>query len=185
MHPGLIIALLWLAFTAYWLVSAFGTKKSVPGSRRRGSGIRILFIVAFWVVLHNPAVMRYVGYHPLSFDPVLRIAGVLICAGGMAFAFWARVHLGRNWGVPMSMREGHELVTTGPYRLVRHPIYSGILLACFGSGMAADIRWFIAFPFFLAYFAYSARVEEAAMMREFPDQYAEYRRKTRGSILPF
>ena len=125
------------------------------------------------------------GHHPLSSDPVVRIAGVLICATGMAFAFWARVHLGRNWGVPMSLREGHELVTTGPYRLVRHPIYAGILLACLGSGLAADNRWFFGFLLFFAYFSYSARVEEAAMMRQFSDQYPEYRRKTRGSILPF
>ncbi len=185
MHPSLLIAFLWLAFTAYWVVSAFGTKKSVPGSRRRGSAIRILFIVAFWVVFQNPAVRRYVGHHPLSADPVVRIAGVLICAAGMAFAFWARVSLGRNWGVPMSLREGHELVTTGPYRLARHPIYTGILLASLGSGLAADTRWFIAFLFFLIYFTYSARVEEASMMRQFPDQYPEYRRRTRGSILPF
>jgi len=185
MNPDFMILVLWLAFTGYWLVSAFGTKKTVPGSRRRGSGIRILFIVVVWLLFHNPAFRRYVGHHPLSSDPVVRIAGVLICAAGMAFAFWARVQLGRNWGVPMSLREGHELVTTGPYRVVRHPIYTGILLACLGSGLAADNRWFIGFLLFFVYFSYSARVEEASMMRQFPDQYPEYKRKTRGAILPF
>ena len=181
-----MILVLWMAFCVYWLVSAFGTKKYVPGSRRRGAAIRILFIVAVWLLFHSPAARRYVGHHPFSSDPTIQIAGILICAAGMAFAFWARVHLGRNWGVPMSLREGHELVTTGPYRLVRHPIYFGILLACLGSGLAADNWWwFIAFLFFLAYFTYSVRIEEKAMMRQFPDQYPEYKRKTRGSILPF
>jgi protein-S-isoprenylcysteine O-methyltransferase Ste14 len=185
MRPGFMILALWLAFIAYWIVSAFGTKKSVRRSRRRGAAIRILFIVAFWLLFHDAGVRGYVDHHPLSFSPVVRWAGVFICGAGMAFAFRARVHLGRNWGVPMSLREGHELVTTGPYRIVRHPIYTGILLACLGSGLAAGIRWFIAFLFFFAYFAYSARVEEAAMMREFPDQYPAYKRNTRGSILPF
>ena len=185
MHPNFMIRVLWVAFIAYWLISAFGTKKTVHGSRRRGSAIRFLFIVAFWSLFYNPAIRRYVGHHPFSSDPTIQIAGVLICAAGMAFAFWARVCLGRNWGVPMSLREGHELVTTGPYRLVRHPIYAGILLACLGSGLAADNWWFIAFLLFLAYFTYSVRIEEEAMMRQFPDQYPEYKRKTRGSILPF
>ena len=185
MRPNLMILALWLAFTAYWLVSAFGTKKYVPGSRRHGSAIRILFIVAVWFLFHNAAVRNYVGHSSFSSNPAVQIAGVLICAAGMAFAFWARMHLGRNWGVPMSLREGHELVTTGPYHLVHHPIYAGILFACLGSGLAADNWWFIAFLLFLAYFTYSARIEERTMMRQFPDQYPEYKRKTRGSILPF
>ena len=185
MRPRLIIAVLWFAFTVYWFVSAFWSKKSVPGSRRRGSAIRILFIAAFWLLFQDPGVRRYMGHHPFSADPAVRAAGVLICASGMAFAFGARIHLGRNWGVPMSLRQGHELVTTGPYRLVRHPIYTGILLASLGSGLAADNWWFLAFLFFLAYFAYSIRIEEKAMMRQFPEQYSEYKRKTRGSILPF
>ncbi|HTQ08904.1 MAG TPA: isoprenylcysteine carboxylmethyltransferase family protein, partial [Fimbriimonadaceae bacterium] len=101
---------------------------------------------------------------------------------GMAFAVWARVNLGANWGVPMTMRAEPELVKTGPYRQVRHPIYTGILLALLGSIPVAGRFWIPVFAVCLVYFVYSAIEEEKLMTREFPEQYPEYRKRTKMFI---
>jgi protein-S-isoprenylcysteine O-methyltransferase Ste14 len=100
----------------------------------------------------------------------------------MTFAVWAKAFLGKNWGVPMSLKQGHDLITTGPYRIVRHPIYSGILLAQLGSWLASSPVWL--FVMSLIYFRYSARVEERLMLQQFPDQYPDFKRRTRGMIIP-
>ena len=94
--------------------------------------------------------------------------GLVLFALGLAFAVWARVHIGRNWGTPMTQKKEPELVTSGPYRLVRHPIYSGVLLA--GIGTAIALSWFWLLPFGLAgvYFVYSATVEERYLARAVP-----------------
>jgi len=147
--------------------------------------VRTILILFVFVLFQSPEVRRFVTHHHISANPVVRISGVILCAAGIAFAIWARVHLGRNWGVPMSLREGHELITSGPYRFVRHPIYTGILLAALGSGLTAGTWWFVAFTLFFAYFSYSAKIEEREMLRQFPDQYPEYKRRTRGMIVPF
>ena len=86
--------------------------------------------------------------------------------------------------MPMSLREGHELVTTGPYAYVRHPIYTGILLAFMGSTL---VQWFpgiLLLVAFFAYFVYAAKVEERSMMRQFPNEYAAYIKRTK-MLVPF
>lgn len=185
MRPNSLVLIFWLIFCAYWLLSAIGNKQYVPGSRRRGSIIRIFLIITLFVLFQIPSVRKSILFHRTTFHPAITLTGVLLCAAGIAFAIWARIYLGRNWGVPMSLRKGHELVTTGPYRLVRHPIYTGILLATLGSSLAAGLWWSIAFLVFCVYFTYSAATEEKMMMREFPDQYAKYKKRTRGMIVPF
>ncbi len=84
----------------------------------------------------------------------------------------------------MSVKEDPELVTTGPYRYVRHPIYSGILLALLGSALANGILWLIVFVFFGTCFAIAARAEERLMLRQFPAEYPRYRARTKA-IVPF
>jgi len=86
--------------------------------------------------------------------------------------------------MPMSVKESPELVTSGPYRSVRHPIYSGILLAMFGSALATGVTWLIAFVFFGIYFVISSRAEERLMARQFPEDYPVYRARTKAMI-PF
>ena len=102
----------------------------------------------------------------------------------MAFAVWARRHIGRNWGVPMSLKQDPELITTGPYRIVRHPIYTGILVAVLGSGLSVDFRWFIWSLFLFIYFSYSAATEEKILTAQFPVEYPEYKKRTPGRIFP-
>jgi protein-S-isoprenylcysteine O-methyltransferase Ste14 len=103
---------------------------------------------------------------------------------GFGFALWARMHLGRNWGIPMSLRQGHELVTSGPYAYVRHPIYSGLMLAMIGSVLAVGLVWLALLVISFVYFLVSARTEEKMMVAQFPDAYPAYRQRTR-MLIPF
>jgi protein-S-isoprenylcysteine O-methyltransferase Ste14 len=180
-----IVSWLWLVFLVYWLAAAFGTKRYAPGSRRRGFVVRIVVILAVALLLEAPAARRYVAHLHGAKNPALCAAGAALCAAGLAFAIWARVHLARNWGVPMSLREGHELITMGPYRFVRHPIYTGLLLMVSGSSIVEGGWWPLWLIVFVAYAIYSAWTEERTMMQQFPDQYAEYKKRTPGRFLPF
>jgi protein-S-isoprenylcysteine O-methyltransferase Ste14 len=103
---------------------------------------------------------------------------------GLGLAVWARVYIGRNWGTPMSRKQDPELVTSGPYRMVRHPIYSGIILASIGTAVAISLYWLIVAALFGAYFIYSALQEERFMAEQFPNTYPEYKRSTK-MLIPF
>jgi protein-S-isoprenylcysteine O-methyltransferase Ste14 len=120
----------------------------------------------------------------LNSDPWLAGLGLVLFAAGLGFAIWARIHIGRNWGTPMSQKNDPELVTSGPYRLVRHPIYSGILVAGIGTAVALSWSWLIAVALAGIYFVYSATIEEGNLTKQFPDAYPEYRRSTK-MLVPF
>jgi protein-S-isoprenylcysteine O-methyltransferase Ste14 len=94
------------------------------------------------------------------------------------------MHLGRNWGTPMTQKDEPELVTSGPYHLVRHPIYSGILVAGIGTAVALSWLWLTAVALAGVYFLYSATVEERFMTEQFPDHYPVYKRSTK-MLVPF
>lgn len=175
----LVFAVGWAAFWLYWLVAAFSTKRgAVPWSRE----LRIRAVVAVVVVvLIRLGVFRG---HGIDTDPGRAAVGLVLFVLGLGFAIWARLHIGRNWGTPMTQKEDPELVTSGPYRLVRHPIYSGILVA--GVGTAVGLSWFWLAGVGLAaiYFLYSATVEERFMAEQFPDDYPAYKRSTK-MLVPF
>ena len=122
--------------------------------------------------------------HITSVAPVLIGIGLAVFVSGLALAIWARVYLGRNWGTPMSQKEDPELVTSGPYRMIRHPIYSGIILAMVGTTIAVSLYWVVAVVILGAYFFYSAVMEERYMARQFPDSYPQYKRSTK-MLVPF
>jgi protein-S-isoprenylcysteine O-methyltransferase Ste14 len=102
----------------------------------------------------------------------------------LGFAIWARMHIGRNWGTPMTQKDEPELVTSGPYHLVRHPIYSGILLAGVGTAIALSWLWLTAVALAGVYFLYSAMIEERYLTDQFPDNYPVYKRSTK-MLVPF
>jgi protein-S-isoprenylcysteine O-methyltransferase Ste14 len=169
-----VFAVAWAAFWLYWLVAAFSMKRGrVPWGRE--VGIRAV-IVAVVVVLARFGAFQ----HPVSnTDLWLAGAGLVLFAAGLAFAVWARMHIGRNWGTPMMRKDEPELVTSGPYHLVRHPIYSGILVAGVGTAVALSWLWLIAVALAGVYFVYSATVEEHYLTKRFPDAYPVYKRSTR------
>jgi protein-S-isoprenylcysteine O-methyltransferase Ste14 len=114
---------------------------------------------------------------------VLDTAGLAVTVLGAVFAIWSRVTLGRNWSSAPQVKERHELVVKGPYRIVRHPIYTGLILAVAGTGLAQDrgIWLFMVVLIFASYWL-KIRVEERLMMETFPEEYAEYRRRVKALI---
>src|SRR5262249_40514590 len=109
----------------------------------------------------------------------LQALGMIALLSGLGLAVWARIYLGRNWGMPMTRKDDPELVTSGPYRFVRHPIYSGLLLAILGTALTINVYWLIALPVMGAYFIYSATVEERLMTTAFPAAYPHYKAHTK------
>lgn len=175
----LVFAAGWAAFWIYWLVAAFTMKRGrVPWSRELR--IRAVIVVAA-ILLIRVGVFRG---DSLNSAPWRAALGLVLFALGLACAIWARLHIGHNWGTPMSQKDEPELVTSGPYRLVRHPIYSGILVAGVGTAVALSWQWLIAVVLAGVYFVYSATVEERFLTEQFPDAYPAYRRATR-MLVPF
>jgi protein-S-isoprenylcysteine O-methyltransferase Ste14 len=134
-----VFAIGWAAFWIYWLVAALSMKSGhVPWSRELR--IRALILVLVIVLIRLGAFRN----HGINTDPWRGGVGLGLFALGLGFAIWARLHIGRNWGTPMSQKDDPELVTSGPYHLVRHPIYSGILVAGVGTAVALNWLWMIA-----------------------------------------
>ena len=174
-----VFAVGWAAFWLYWLVAAFSMKRGrVPWSRELG--IRAVILVVVILLIHA----RVFRHDAVNTDPWRAALGLLLFALGLGFAIWARVHIGRNWGTPMTQKDDPELVTSGPYHLVRHPIYTGILVAGAGTAVALSWLWLVAVILAGVYFVYSATVEERYMTEQFPDAYPAYKGATK-MLLPF
>ena len=112
---------------------------------------------------------------------ILAVIGAVLFVCGIALAVWARLHLGRNWGMPMTQRAEPELITSGPYRFVRHPIYSGLLTAMLGTVLVNNLLGLIVVAAGVAYFYYCGTVEERNLATTFPAVYPEYRSRTKNA----
>ena len=117
-------------------------------------------------------------------SPVLGAIGAVVFASGIALAIWARIHLGRNWGMPMTRKADPELVTSGPYRYVRHPVYSGLLAAVLGTVLVTNPIGLIIVAILSGYFYYCGSVEEKNLTAMFPTAYPAYRAGTK-MLIPF
>jgi protein-S-isoprenylcysteine O-methyltransferase Ste14 len=169
----------WVAFWIYWLAASIGVKAGQT-QWTRFAGVRVGIILLLLLLLRVKAVKE----HEFTNDPWLEGIGLAVFLSGLALAIWARVYLGRNWGMPMSQKADPELVTTGPYSRIRHPIYSGIILAMIGTTIAVSLYWLVAVVLLGAYFVYSAVVEERFLAGRFPDSYPEYKQSTK-MLIPF
>ena len=155
------IAIAWVLFWIYWLASAFNAKEGRGGRRRLPvTGLTALSVVLLIRVFRGGSL----AVHSL----VLEAIGAVVFASGLALAIWARIHLGRNWGMPMTEKAEPELITSGPYRIVRHPIYLGLLLGVLGTALATDLIGLIIVAVLGGYFYYSASVEETEPHRDIP-----------------
>ncbi len=174
----IVIGAGWAVFWVYWLAMSAGVK---AGQSRWGqfAGFRVGLIIVILLLLRLRLLKGNVVH-----SPWLESVGLAIWVLGLALAVWARVYIGRNWGMPMSRKDSPELVTGGPYRSIRHPIYSGILLAMVGTTVAVSLYWLVAVVVIGGYFVFSAVHEERYMTEQFPDSYPAYKRSTK-MLIPF
>jgi protein-S-isoprenylcysteine O-methyltransferase Ste14 len=183
----LLIFASWLTFIAYWALLARSAKRSVRDKWwwPRELGLRLAIFILLLLALH---VLRAhhirLRHYLVNVNPIAGFFGAALCSCGVIFAVWARVCLGGNWGMPMTEKADPELVMSGPYAYVRHPIYAGIILAILGSAIGISVLWVI--PLFIAgpYFVYGARREERLMAEQFPLQYPGYIKRTK-MLIPF
>jgi protein-S-isoprenylcysteine O-methyltransferase Ste14 len=189
--PHALVGLLWAAWVVLWVVLAQFNKKTSQGeSVRSARWVRLAILIGLLIVIslrgHGVAAVLIAVSRSFPIHPGIlgQWVGVGLCVSGFAFAIWARGYLGSNWGMPMSLRLGHELVTSGPYAYVRHPIYAGIMLAMVGAAVVEGLVWLALFALYFAYFLYSARTEEKMMAAQFPEAYPAYRRRTK-MLIPF
>lgn len=174
---------MWLAWAVFWTVAACHTK---PSRWRESIGSRILHIVPLLACAGLFALPRWLppilSARVVQSGRLLPLLGAVMVAAGLGFAAWARAHLGRNWSGIVAVKEDHALIRSGPYRIVRHPIYSGLLLALIGTAAAVgEWRGVVAVFFAVIGFRWKIRVEEERMNEYFPE-YAQYRQHTAALI---
>lgn len=171
------VAVAWIVFWVGWLASAAGARKGAAArSRYPLAGLSALAVLVLVRAFHDGSLTVH--------SVVVGTFGAALFALGIALAIWARVHLGRNWGMPMTRMIDPELVTSGPYRFVRHPIYSGLLLGLLGTALVTSLIGLTVVLVFGAYFYYSASVEEKNLGAAFPAEYSAYRARTK-MLVPF
>jgi protein-S-isoprenylcysteine O-methyltransferase Ste14 len=181
-----IIQWMWLGMFIVWFLAGFSLKQTSSSRAEGSSRIAVYIVWAGWWMLFTHGL----GKDPLSrkvFEPSIAVsyAGLVITAVGLVFAILARLYIGRNWSALIQVKEGHQLIRSGPYALVRHPIYSGLMLATLGTAIAyAEVSGFLAFVMILAAWGYKSRLEEAAMVEQFGAQYEDYRAHVKA-LVPF
>jgi protein-S-isoprenylcysteine O-methyltransferase Ste14 len=172
-----LIPLLWLVWLIYWMVAARDAKATqrVESAASR-AGHLIPLMLAFWLLWSRRVPAVFLGGTILPPSTVLYFAGAAIVAAGLAFAIRARHYLGRNWSGVVTVKQDHELIRGGPYRFVRHPIYTGLLAAFIGSAVARD-EWRGVLAVAIAWLALWRKLllEERWMIEQFGDAYRRFR----------
>ena len=181
-----VVPWLWAALFLVWWLAAHSASRASEEEPRLSRIIHLSLMAASFALLLWPIL----GIGPLAarWLPDTRpiaLAGLGIEAAGLAFAIWARATLGRHWSGTVTFKEGHELVQRGPYAIVRHPIYTGLLLMFVGSALVvAETRVLVGLGLFLVALAYKIPKEEAVMRAHFSSRYDAYARRVKA-IVPF
>ena len=183
---GNVVAVAWVAFALVWLVAAFTTKATV---RRQSVGSRLRevlpLVAAFALLRSNPGLMQWLSARFVPRTLEWETFGAAVTIAGLVIAIWARFYLGANWSATVTVKQDHQLIRSGPYSVVRHPIYSGLLLAMLGTATyVGEIRGLFAVALATWGWKMKSRLEEAFMESEFGEQYVRYRREVKA-LVPF
>jgi len=183
MNPAIFVWLIyafWLILIGYLTISAIGVKQETQRHLVQSFGLLLAIIAAF--LLPRLPIFQFVNF--TQTNPVLNSIGVILCVAGMAILISARQHLGKNWSQTVAVKKGHELVTSGPYRYVRHPMYTGGLIAAIGSAVVCGGAWIFLLVILGALFLWRVGAEDKLMAQQFPNEYPGYKKRTKA-LIPF
>ena len=185
LNPYLLCVYLWTAWWLSWLALAFFSKRT---KQHESLASRFSYTLIAWLALWLMFFARRLDTHleAAAFPdrPWIGWTGVAITAIGFGMTYWARAILGRNWSAAVTIKEDHELIRSGPYQFVRHPIYTGLLIAAVGTALALNqYRGLLAVFVLWLSFTLKRLKEERFMRQQFGAQYLDYARTT-GAILP-
>ncbi len=179
---------MWLSFVAYWWAISKNVKETERQESVPSRLARLVLIACAVALLWLPSVpLPLLGkrFLPLGADALCFWSGAAVTAGGLLFAVWARRHLGENWSQAVTVKEGHELITSGPYALVRHPIYTGFLLGFVGCAMArGEWRGLLAVVLVFGALWHKLRLEEKWMRAQFGESYEAYSQRV-AALVPY
>jgi protein-S-isoprenylcysteine O-methyltransferase Ste14 len=177
---------LWIVFIVYWRIkaaSAKTTQRLEPAGSRILRAVTLVIAIVLFSTNRIPLHWLYLQLWPAGFWTFWLGAGVMVA--GLLFAVWAREYLGSNWSSAVTIKQGHELITTGPYAVVRHPIYTGMLAGLLGSAIAlSEVRGFIAVVLIFLVLWLKLRMEEQWMHSQFGETYATYAHQT-AALVPY
>jgi len=175
----------WLVFLAVWLVAAFNTRRNLrQESLRSRSSFLAVEITGYYLLFSVPAKSGVLSRPVLPPTWWLAFLGVCCTWLGIALALWARWSLGRNWSARVTLKEGHQLIRSGPYRYFRHPIYSGLDLAVIGAAVAMGrVRSLLGAALVILGYYIKAMREEKLLSQQFGPAFEDHRRQT-GFLLP-
>jgi protein-S-isoprenylcysteine O-methyltransferase Ste14 len=190
MNESIKIALkiIWLIVIGYWVISSFNTRKT----KKKTNGFKNF--IYYWlpllvaVFLLGPG--EWFGHTWLRENFVehtntVGITGLVFCIAGAVICCWARYTLGKNWALSVQEKSNHELITNGLYKIIRHPIYTGLIILFVGNAViVGDYRAILSVLIVVISFVFKLKKEEKLMKGLFGEQYQKYKQKT-NALIPY
>ena len=183
-----LIVGMWIAIGVFWAILwIVRVEAGKPAARVESRGSRLIHLAimgaAFWLLFRESPQLGPLSLRILPDLPLVEYAGLTVTFAGLAFTAWARAMLGRNWSAVVAIRQDHRLIRTGPYKWVRHPIYSGLLLGMLGTAIYfGQLRGLVGVALGLAAFWMKARLEETFLIEQFGPEYVEYKKEVKALI---
>jgi len=180
-----LLPVLWILWFALWIALSFGSKKGRRAETLLSRIVHFTLILGAILLLSiKGRSLGPLGRVALSDSSIFEVLGLSNVLCGLGFATWARLHLGRNWSGALLERRT-DLVRTGPYRIVRHPIYFGILWAVFGTALAGGgIKGLLALALLATAYFRKIRMEERFLTDRFGEAWVQFRREVK-MLIPF
>ena len=176
----------WCILFAYWFINAQKVKTAVQKQSRLSRYLYLFLFFSGWFIIYSPyCAIGILGYQLIPANTLTGITGGTICVGGVAFAIWARKTLGDNWSGDVTLKKEHELVQSGPYRFVRHPIYTGFEIGLLGVAITVgQLKGLVGLSLAFACHYYKTTMEEKIMYQQFGHKYAIYAKQVKR-LVPF
>lgn len=177
--------ILWAAFYLYWLIASQAVKQTERAESAGSRWVHLAMQILAYALALLPDRWSVLTGRILPDTPVTAWAGLAVLLVGLGFALWARLRLGRNWSGRVTIKADHQLVRSGPYAIVRHPIYTGVLFGMLGTAIVVgEVRGLVSVAILLVAYWRKLRIEEQALSQQFADDYPAYQREVKA-LVPF